>query len=128
MPAYVERETIGPADAIAMIRDAGGLAVFAHPSFTKDYEAVAELLAGQGLFGMEVYYKAYEPELVASLRGLADRLGLFALGGSDFHGAGAADERLPGDIPLPDAVVTALLAAAREAGCRVPEPAGEGPS
>ncbi len=125
MPAYVERDTIGPADAIAMIRDAGGLPVFAHPSFTKDYEAVASMLAGQGLFGMEVYYKAYEPELVASLRGVAERLGLFALGGSDFHGAGAADERQPGDIPLPDEVVTAFLAAARAAGCNVPDPTPE---
>src|SRR5688572_28043909 len=64
MPAYVERDTIGPAEAISMIRDAGGLPVFAHPSFTKDYEAVAEMLAANGLFGMEVYYKAYEPPLV----------------------------------------------------------------
>lgn len=123
MPAYVERETIGPAEAIAMIRGAGGLPVFAHPSFTQDYEDVARMLAEQGLFGMEVYYKAYEPELVETLRLLAGRLGLFALGGSDYHGAGASDERLPGDIPLPDVVVPAFLDAARAAGCAVPEPA-----
>lgn len=125
MPAYVERETIGPAEAIAMIREAGGLAVFAHPSFTKDFEGVATMLAAQGLFGMEVYYKAYEPELVESLRLLAERLGLFPLGGSDYHGAGAADERLPGDIPLPDGVVAAFLEGARAAGCRVPDPTPE---
>jgi predicted metal-dependent phosphoesterase TrpH len=122
MPAYVERETIGPAEAIAMIRGAGGLPVFAHPSFTKEYEEVAKMLAGQGLFGMEVYYKAYEPPLVESLRQLAERLGLFALGGSDFHGLGNPDEREPGDIPLPDAVVHAFLQAARAAGCTIPAP------
>lgn len=126
MAAYVERDTIGPADAITMIRDAGGLAVFAHPSFTTDYESVAAMLAAQGLFGMEVYYKAYEPPLVESLRVLAARLGLFPLGGSDFHGVGAADERQPGDIPLPDDVVTAFLDAARAAGCTVPNPTPEG--
>lgn len=122
MPAYVERDTIGPAEAITMIRDAGGLPVFAHPSFTKDYEAVAGMLASNGLFGMEVYYKAYEPPLVELLRGLAERLGLFALGGSDFHGLGNPDEREPGDTPLPDAVVRAFLEAARAAGCAMPEP------
>lgn len=122
MPAYVERDTIGPADAITMIRDAGGLPVFAHPSFTKEYEDVAAMLASNGLFGMEVYYKAYEPPLVESLRGLAERLGLFALGGSDYHSLGNPDEREPGDIPLPDSVVQAFLEAARAAGCAVPEP------
>ena len=120
MPAYVERETIGPAEAVSMIRDAGGLAVFAHPSFTKDFEDVAAMLASQGLFGMEVFYKGYEPDLVERLRLLAERLGLFPLGGSDYHGAGAADERLPGDIPLPDSMVAAFLVAAQAAGCRVP--------
>ncbi|MSP21599.1 MAG: PHP domain-containing protein [Dehalococcoidia bacterium] len=122
MPAYVERDTIGPADAITMIRDAGGLPVFAHPSFTKEYEAVAAMLSSHGLFGMEVYYKAYEPPLVESLRGLAERLGLFALGGSDYHALGNPDEREPGDIPLPDSVVHAFLEVARAAGCAVPEP------
>lgn len=126
MPAYVERDTIGPADAIAMIRDAGGLAVFAHPSFTKDYEDVAAMLAAEGLFGMEVYYKAYEAELVESLRRLAERLGLFPLGGSDFHGAGAADERQPGDIPLPDRVVADFLSAAGAHGCNIPDRTPEG--
>lgn len=121
-PAYFERETLGPAEAIDMIRGAGGLTLFAHPTFTQEYEEVATELAAQGLFGMEVYYKAYEPDLVETLRSLAERLGLFALGGSDFHGLDRFDEREPGDIPLPDDVVAALLDAAGGAGCRIPEP------
>ena len=121
-PAYVDRETLGPAEAIAMIRGAGGLPVFAHPSFTKNYVAVAEELARLGVFGMEVYYKAYPPELVEELRLLAERLGLFTLGGSDYHALARDDEREPGDIPLPDAVVEALLARAEELGCTVPQP------
>jgi len=122
MPAYFERETLSPSEAIGMIRDAGGLALFAHPSFTQEYEQVAADLAAEGLFGLEVYYKGYEPGLVESLRQLAERLGLFALGGSDYHGMDRSDEREPGDIPLPDEVVWAFLEAARAAGCRVPEP------
>jgi len=122
-PAYAERSKLEPAEAIAMIGRAGGIAVFAHPGFTKEYEQVAGELAAAGLFGLEAYYKHYDPELVASLVALAEQLGVFALGGSDHHGIERDDERQPGEIPLPDAVVQAFLAAAREHGCRVPEPA-----
>ena len=122
-PAYVERERLAPREAIALIRDAGGLAIFAHPSFTEDYEQVAAELAAAGLFGMEAYYRAYEPPLVERLRTLADHLGLFALGGSDYHGLARDGEREPGDIPLPDSVTDRLLAAARDYGCPVPTPA-----
>ena len=125
-PAYFEREKLTPPEAIEMIRNAGGLPVFAHPSFTEDYPAVAASLAADGLFGMEVFYKAYPPELVQSLHELATAHGLFALGGSDYHGLGNDDDREPGEIPLPDAVAEAFLAAAREAGCEVPEPAPGG--
>ena len=121
-PAYAERVKLEPPDAIAMIRDAGGLAVFAHPGFTKEYERVARELADAGLFGLEAYYKNYDPEVVASLVALADGLGIFALGGSDHHGIDREGERQPGDIPLPDEVVDAFLETARERGCNVPEP------
>ena len=122
-PAYAEREKLTPDEAIAMIGRAGGLAVFAHPSFTKEYERVAAELASAGAFGLEAYYKHYDPELVGELVALAQRHGLFALGGSDHHGIEREDEKLPGEIPLPDEVVESFLATARERGCRVPEPA-----
>ena len=122
-PAYAERSKLEPPEAIEMIGNAGGIAVFAHPGFTKEYERIAGELADAGLFGLEAYYKHYDPEMVTSLVELARRLGVFALGGSDHHGIDRADERQPGEIPLPDAVVDAFLDAARERGCRVPEPA-----
>ena len=122
-PAYAERSKLEPPEAIEMIGNAGGIAVFAHPGFTKEYERIAGELADAGLFGLEAYYKHYDPEMVTSLVELAGRLGVFALGGSDHHGIDRDDERQPGEIPLPDAVVDAFLDAARERGCRVPEPA-----
>lgn len=131
-PAYVEREKLEPEQAIAMIAAAGGLAVLAHPSFTADHDAVAARLTPAGLFGMEVYYKDYEPGLVEELRLLAERLGLFPLGGSDYHALPRQREREPGDIPLPDDVVARFLDEARARGCTVPEPtpepAGESPA
>lgn len=121
-PAYFERQKLTPAEAIVMIREAGGVAVFAHPSFTDGYEEMASTLASHGLFGMEVYYRAYPPDLVETLRLLAERLGLFPLGGSDFHGIERNDEREPGEIPLPDAVVKAFIERLRADGYQVPDP------
>ncbi len=124
-PAYVERAKLAPEEAIAMITAAGGLAVLAHPSFTRDHDVVAARLASAGLFGMEVYYKDYAPELVEELRLLAEQLGLFALGGSDYHALPRQREREPGDIPLPDEVVMLFLKEARRRGCNVSEPTAE---
>ncbi|MEX2228133.1 MAG: PHP domain-containing protein [Dehalococcoidia bacterium] len=123
-PGYVERERLAPAEAIALVRDAGGLPVFAHPPFTDGYEALAAELAPAGLWGLEVYYRDYPPERVSALRTLAERLGLVATGGSDFHAFDREGERAPGEILLPDAALEALLRAARAAGARVPDAPG----
>ncbi len=122
-PAYVRREKLEPERALEMISSAGGVAVFAHPSFSRGRDAIAKRLAAAGLFGMEVYYKDYPPDLVEELRGLAARLDLFPLGGSDYHALPGQLEREPGDIPLPDEVVDRLVDEVQRRGCQVPEPA-----
>lgn len=120
-PAYVERARLEPAEAIALIRGASGLPVFAHPPFTDDYAAWAEELTDIGLWGLEVYYGAYPADQVEVLRNLAERLGLAATGGSDFHAPDRRNERAPGEIPFPDAAIEAMLARARKAGANVPD-------
>lgn len=125
-PAYVERTKLAPPEAVEMIQRAGGLAVFAHPTFTENHEQMAHELRDAGLFGLEAYYKAYAPQVVARLLALAHDLGLFATGGSDFHGIDRPDEREPGEIPLPDAVAWALLDQARARGAHVPAAIGAG--
>ena len=122
-PAYVERERLEPDAAIALIRDAGGLAIFAHPPFTDGYEARAEAMAAAGLWGIECYYRFYPPETVATLTGLAERLGLAASGGSDYHGNGRDNEVPPGTFEFPEHAAEALLEAATAAGARIPEAA-----
>jgi 3',5'-nucleoside bisphosphate phosphatase len=122
-PAYSERERLLPADAVRLIHDAGGLAVFAHPPFTDNYVPVAEAMAAAGLDGMEVYYRHYDAETVASLLALAGRLGLLPAGGSDYHGLQRANEREPGDLPMPPEAVERILTYAAERGCAVPEAA-----
>jgi predicted metal-dependent phosphoesterase TrpH len=108
-PAYAEREKMTPAQAVTLIREAGGLAFVAHPTYIDDPEREVAALIPAGLTGMEVYYRRYTPDQVETLRQMAERLGIFALGGSDYHAMEREGECPPGDIPLPDHVVDAFL-------------------
>ena len=64
-PAYVPRDLPSPADAIRWIREAGGLAVLAHPTWVKTVEGtltdLARQLKEQGLDGVEVHYSTHTP-------------------------------------------------------------------
>ena len=87
---YAERFRFSPADSIAAIRSAGGLAVLAHP-FTLGLEgaslsAFVGELAEAGLAGVEVYYSEHSPSQVREYRDIALSKGLLLTGGSDFHG------------------------------------------
>lgn len=110
-PAYAERLKLTPAQAIELIRAAGGLAVLAHPGWGTDDEMIREL-AGAGLDGVEVYYPDHSPYQVEHYRDLAVRLGLLMTGGTDFHG-GAMATRVPvGSQYVPEAVVAPIREAA----------------
>ena len=102
MPAYIEREKMTPQEAVALIRRFGGVPVLAHPTYTHNPPALVASLAEAGLAGMEVYYKNYSPEVVSELKALADRHGLLALGGSDYHNNGESDEVMPGLVGPPE--------------------------
>jgi len=87
--AYAERFRFSAHDAIAMIRQAGGVAVLAHPSsldpsLRSTRPLLKELLL-VGLAGVEVYYPSHSPKAVKALIKIAHDLGLLMTGGSDFH-------------------------------------------
>ncbi len=116
-PGYADRFRLSPADSLAAIRAAGGVAVLAHP-FTLDLderaldEAVG-LWKGQGLAGVEVFYSEHSPAQVERYGALARRHGLVATGGSDFHGALNPAIRLGvgfGSLKVPDGIVDELEA------------------
>ena len=89
--AYVEKFRFPPKETIAAIREAGGIAVLAHP-FTLGMERPEELfqllveLREMGLEGVEVYYPDHSKEKAVLYEDVAKRLGLVCTGGSDFHG------------------------------------------
>ena len=89
-PYYFPRERMAMADAIAAIRDAGGLAVAAHPLQYRydaaDLEAYIREAKAAGCGALEAYYSGYTAEEQAHLAALAGQYGLAVSGGSDFHG------------------------------------------
>jgi 3',5'-nucleoside bisphosphate phosphatase len=104
--AHVTRYALDPARAVALIRDAGGVSVLAHPrvaerGWTVPDGRIADLAAA-GLSGIEVRHPDHDPAQRAELQALADRLGLVASGGSDDHGE-LTGYRIGSDTIAPDA-------------------------
>lgn len=95
--AYVERVKLTPAEAVGMIRRAGGAAVLAHPAYMNDMESGIASLSGIGLAGIEVHYAKYREDTVRQLARIARQYELIPCGGSDYHGMGNSDECLPGE-------------------------------
>jgi predicted metal-dependent phosphoesterase TrpH len=116
--AYVERLKMTPAEAVEFIIVRGGLACWAHPAdmgiTNEQIEPILRELKAAGMHAMEVFYKDYSPSTIDFLRGLAEQYELLPLGGSDYHGIFGNEERLPGDILLPDSSVEALLELGRK--------------
>lgn len=81
---YVPSTHITPHEAIAVIREVGGIPVLAHPGRLKDYGIIEEL-AAHGLQGLEVFYPTHEPMQMQYFRDKARELGLVMTAGSDFH-------------------------------------------
>lgn len=76
--------------AVALVRAAGGVPVFAHPKASRrgrivPDELIADLAAA-GLAGLEADHEDHDPAEREHVRGLAADLGLLVTGSSDFHG------------------------------------------
>ncbi len=89
-PYYVPRKYISQADALALIRDAGGVPILAHPLHyhleEKELEKLIESLSFNGLVGIEVKYSSHTRQDETYVKKLANRYQLLPSGGSDFHG------------------------------------------
>jgi 3',5'-nucleoside bisphosphate phosphatase len=114
-PAYVSKFRFPPDQALAMIREARGIPILAHP-FTLGLGSAYALknlvieLKGLGLAGLEVYYSEHTPEQEALYQRLARELDLQISGGSDFHGLNKPEITL-GSMPSQDKLTYNLLEA-----------------
>jgi predicted metal-dependent phosphoesterase TrpH len=106
--AFVPRPAFPSAEAVRVIREAGGVAVLAHPGLVP--RRMVETLAEAGLAGLEVWHPQHNPAAQKRWFEVARELGLVPSGGSDFHGPhrGAG----LGDMPVPERSLADLRARA----------------
>ena len=84
-PAYVPREIVTPAQAVAHIRSAGGVPVLAHPGLNNCDELIPALVES-GVMGIEVYYPTHTSVQQEFYLRIAEKHHLLVSGGSDNHG------------------------------------------
>ena len=115
-PGYAPKKVLSPQEAIGLIHDAGGVAVWAHPPHRKSisYDELEERLKDWvvwGLDGLEIYYSKYDADDTTWTKAMAEKYNLIGSGGSDFHGVSKPDVFL-GETqtggPVPDGVLEAL--------------------
>ena len=116
-PGYADRPRLTAEVAVALIRQAGGVAVLAHPySLHVGKDAMASLLielAAAGLAGVECYYSEHSADLTKEYLAMARQANLVPTGGSDFHGEVSPGIHLGvgfGGLNVPDEVLGQLEA------------------
>ncbi len=93
---YVTHAAPTPADAIATIKKAGGVAVIAHPFASRRGQILTadtfQDLVNAGLDGIEVHHRDQNAAEQQVLTEIARELHLVTTGASDYHGTGKLNE------------------------------------
>ena len=85
--AFVSRQWPTAEEAVATIREAGGVAVVAHPYWdVKDPAQVEDLIRSLEPDGVEAYYPSHTKEQTEHLLRLCSELDLVPTASSDYHG------------------------------------------
>lgn len=116
-PCYIPRRFLPTPESIRAVREAGGIAIWAHPltSASGDRSFLRKFLrqmVPMGLEGLEGYYAQFTPRQEGIARSVAAELGLQISGGSDYHGAnqpGVALGTGKGNLAIPDEVYENLV-------------------
>jgi hypothetical protein len=89
-PAYSPRLAPSVAEAIELLHQAGGIAVWAHPFWdlatAASVSSALRRFTRMGLDGVEAFYATHSREQTQLLVSQAATLGLLTTGSSDFHG------------------------------------------
>ena len=89
--AYVPKRKLQPEKALGILKSIGATSILAHPFILglkpDETETLVKHLQTLGLDGIEVYYSEHSQAQTDTYRAMADKLGLLASGGSDFHGS-----------------------------------------
>lgn len=90
-PCYVPRKKMTSAEAIRIIKNAGGVPILAHPVLyhlgNEQMNKLMDYLCDAGIVGLEAIYSTYTAGEEIQMKNLAKKCGLILSGGSDYHGA-----------------------------------------
>jgi predicted metal-dependent phosphoesterase TrpH len=106
-PAFVERRGAAPAEVVALIGRAGGIASVAHPR--KRLESLVRALVPHGLAAVEAFHPDHDEDDVEKFCQIAVECGLVVTGGSDYHGPDSGRLNALGRVGLPEADFARLL-------------------
>ena len=121
-PAYVKRRKMTPVEAVELLLRTNGLPVLSHPLIINDPETMIIKLKAAGLVGIEAYYNDYTAGEISRLVSLADKHGLIATGGSDYHGLDNNTETMIGGADVPMESVEQLIALAKPPTLKLTSP------
>lgn len=98
--AFIARRGASPAEVVALVHAAAGVASIAHPVKLK-HDGFINGLADAGLDAIEVFHPDHDFNAVTHYRQVAQRLKLAITGGSDFHGRDSGRVNAMGRVTLP---------------------------
>lgn len=98
--AFIARRGATPAEVVALVHAAGGVASIAHPVKLRR-DAIIEPLVEAGLDAIEVFHPDHDYNALKHYRERAQRLGVLMTGGSDFHGRDSGRAFAMGRVTLP---------------------------
>ena len=111
---------MGPAEALAAIRAAGGLPVLAHFAPAPERPALLRDLIDAGLGGIEVHHRSFDAPTVERMRAVAAVQRLVPSGGTDYHGDEGSYAEAIAETWVPDDVGEGMRAALARARPAVP--------
>lgn len=122
-PAWVPKFKMSAAQAIALIHQAGGVAIMAHPGLNRSDDVIPSMI-GVGLDGIECFHSKHSAGMTEHYLQMAEAYGVLVTGGSDCHGM-SKGRPLLGTVRLAYAHVERLKARAdeRKAATALPIPA-----
>ena len=119
-PAWVPKFKLSAMEAISLIHQAGGLAVFAHPGLTRA-DSLLPVLVDSGLDGLECFHTKHSTAMAGRYLEIAKKFGLLVTGGSDCHGM-SKGKPLIGKVLLPMKHFDRLMTRARRKGLTPSQP------